>query len=156
MTLQGIFYNSHLCQPVAGVVVAALLLSTNQIRTLYNVSISAIVSNSTIVIILLICTSLIWEDKGLESEGLQDKPVETNAATTGFWDMFSSFSCFIFAMSGHRIFFEIMYDMRNPRDFPKGLVTAFGFMLVCYTFISVLCYWHMGTATPVYLMDVLE
>lgn len=46
--------------------------------------------------------------------------------------------------------------MRDLRDFPKSLVIALGFVLFCYTFLSVLCYWHMGAATPAYLMDVLQ
>jgi len=156
MNVQGIFYISRLCRAIAGVVVGALLLATNQIRTLHGVSISAIVSNSTIVIVLAICMQLVWEGKGLESEGLQNDPVKRVSVTTDFWKVFSSMSSFIFAMGGQKIYLEIMSEMRNPSDFPKSLSAAFSFMFVCYTVIIVSCYYYMGAATPGYLMDVLE
>jgi proton-coupled amino acid transporter len=156
MNVQGIFYSSRLCRAVAGFVVSALLLSTNQIRTLHGVSMTAIVSNSTLIIVLGICLWLVWQDRGLESEGLQDDPVERVSVTSDIWTVFSSMSSFIFAMGGQKIYLEIMSEMRNPSDFRKSLFAAFSFMLVCYVVITVTCYWHMGAATPGYLMDVLE
>jgi len=156
MNVQGIFYTSRLCRAVAGVVAGSLLLSTNQIRTLHGVSITAIVSNITIVIVLAICLQLVWQGKGLQSRGLQSDTVEKVWVTTDFWKVFSSMSSFIFSMGGQKIYLEIMYEMRNPSDFPKSLLAAFSFIFACYTLIIVSCYYYMGAATPGYLMDILK
>ena len=61
-SIQGVFYNTDMCRPVAGILSCLILFISNQARTLRNIAFLSIVSFVTIFIVLTICLHDIEND----------------------------------------------------------------------------------------------
>ena len=65
-------------------------------------------------------------------------------------------SSYVFAMSGQKIYLEMMAEMRRPEQFPRSLYTATPTVLLSYAFVCGTGYILRGDRVPRYLMAVLQ
>ena len=70
-SIQGVFYKTDMCRPVAGILSCLILFISNQARTLRNIAFLSIVSFVTIFIVLTICLHDI-EDDGVVPDSKHD------------------------------------------------------------------------------------
>merc|ERR1719510_1390998 len=92
-SVQGTFYEIRVCRPAAAVISCIILLLPNALRTLHGISFAAIMSNSTIIIVLVLCMLVVFQ-----GEAEQEKiPFETPVVAGSFYDWFGAIGSFIFA-----------------------------------------------------------
>ena len=65
--------------------------------------------------------------------------------------MYASFGSFIFAYQGQSIFLEIMREMRQPRHFPRAVVSANTALVGVYALTSAVGYGGMGDGVAPFL-----
>ena len=135
-------FSADTCRPAAGLIAAFVLLFSNQLRTLHAISLLSVLSGVTIVIAVALC---VWKISTVQDEaatavtsgaGGVGAPVavvhELVRSDSSFWDVFSAISSFVFAMSGQKIYLEMMAEMRQPADFPKVTSDRDGIVYVLY------------------------
>lgn len=148
-SIQGIFYTTDICRPTAGIITMVILVISNQARTLRNIAILSVVSFVTIFIVLSVCLHDIVDRGNVSSD--QDVVRQVS-----FWNFYGSFSTFVFAWNGQKIYLEIMSEMRNSRDFKKSLYSSHPIILILYIVVVSISYAHQGRETPGYILDALD
>jgi len=63
---------------------------------------------------------------------------------------------FVFAYQGQDIFCEVIAEMRNEKDSPKGITMAYSTMTVVYMFTTILAYGFNGKYVEGFLPDTLD
>ena len=147
-SVQGVFYETRLCRPVAGIIASLIVTLSTQTRTMHKIAFLSIVSVVTIFLVLVICL-----DDIAKSSGDHEHDV---VASVSFWDFFGAMSSFVFAWSGQKIYLEIMNEMKEPEDFPKSLYGAYPFILLGYIIVCCVTYGFLGRDAPGYLLDALD
>jgi amino acid permease len=149
---QALFYELDLCQPIASMLVCAVLMPFNQIQTLHGISTISAIGFVAIVVAVACCLGWAWfgDDARWDSESHELLP-----RGIGFFSAFAAMSGFTFAYAGQTIYLEILAEMKDARSFPKALLLSTPIMLVAYATVAFTGYGVAGSATPPSLMDVL-
>ena len=122
-SIQGISsFSADLCRPMAGIVAMFILLVSNQLRTLHAISLLSVISGLTIVVALGLCVWAISMSPPESAAGNRTTEFIRREAT--FWDLFTSVSSFVFAMSGQKIYLEVREEWtgrgRGEEEARKG------------------------------------
>ena len=122
-SIQGISsFSADLCRPMAGIVAMFILLVSNQLRTLHAISLLSVISGLTIVVALGLCVWAISMSPPESAAGNRTTEFIRREAT--FWDLFTSVSSFVFAMSGQKIYLEVREEWtgrgRREEEARKG------------------------------------
>jgi len=145
-----IFYNTNICRPVAGIITCSILLISNQARTLRNIAWLSVISFVTIFVVLAICLH------DIENDGVVPDSKHDVVRQVSFWNFYGSFSTFIFAWAGQKIYLEIMSEMKKPSDFPKSLYTSYPVIFILYACVVTVSYAYQGRETPGYILEMLN
>ena len=139
----------QLCYWQWAVGVACVLLPPLQLRDLHSISYAAGASTAAMVS----AVGLILFSLG--TAGTADAPPPTTRAWPklegGVLRMYASFGSFIFAYQGQSIFLEIMREMRQPRHFPRAVVSANTALVGVYALTSAVGYGGMGDGVAPFL-----
>ena len=113
-SIQGISsFSADLCRPMAGLVAMFILLVSNQLRTLHAISLLSVISGLTIVAALGLCVWAISASPPESAAGNRTTEFIRREAT--FWDLFTSVSSFVFAMSGQKIYLEVREEGKKRK-----------------------------------------
>ena len=140
------------------VIGCGVLVSLNQLRTLYHISYLAVVSVVTIAGVVVMCLTVVV------SEG------RAPGTTTHVWwnndssfsEKISALSTLVFAFMGQSLYLEIMSEMKDPtREFPIAINVAMPFMLAMYAGVGGTVYYFKGdnpekSEDLSYLLNVLD
>ena len=148
-SVQECFYETKICRPVAGLIACGILLFSNQVRTMRNISLLSIISALTIVIVIGMCLNDI-------SDYVDGSTQHDLVREISFWDFFGAVSTFVFAWAGQKIYLEIMNEMKEPEDFPKSLCGAYPIIMIGYLVVCSVGYGYTGRQAPGYLLDALD
>jgi amino acid permease len=151
--VQAVFFEWHLCRPQAALIAAALMIPTNQLRTLHHLTPLSVVSFLTIVIVLVIYIVTILGDAGasVEEACVGNALTQSNSFTAVAHDV----SQFVFAFSGQKIFLEMQAEMKEPNHFLRSLHLAYPALLTTYMVITSVSFGRCGLNTPSYIMNAL-
>jgi len=118
-----------------------------QLRTLREISHLGILSYLTIFAVVWIC---------LQQGGEWEVDVTNELfRATSVLEFFSAAGTIGFAYNGQLMYTEIMYEMREPKEFVKCLNFALMVQFVTYTMTGVLGWYLIGNSVPPYLLDVI-
>ena len=151
-SMQALFYELDLCQPLASLLVCAVLAPFNQIQTLHGISTISAIGFVAIVVAVACCLAWAWFGDDVRWDGQSH---ELFPRGIGFFSAFAAMSGFTFAYAGQTIYLEILSEMKDARSFPKALFLSTPLMLVAYATVAFTGYSVAGSATPPSLMDVL-
>ena len=149
-SLQLMLYDYDLCQPVAGLIIAAIFLIPAQLRNLHEISFIALLSFLCIVGYILIC---LHEMSGHEGGGGTTMNV---ADDTDFASFSSALMGIVFAFSGIEVYLEFIAEMKDPENFYKALRLSLGTVGLVYICVSSYTYWLFGQDTPPVLTKVIK
>lgn len=154
-SIQSIFWSSDLCRPVAGVITAALLIPTNQFRTLGGLTYLSIMSFGTVLVVLVIYLwTILALPGGQECVPQTIAPLGTGASAV--LNVAHAISKFIFAFSGQKIFLEMQAEMVEPELFVRSMHVALPVLAAVFMIIAVVSLQVCGDHTPGYILDALE
>ncbi|CAO2652644.1 Nn.00g009270.m01.CDS01 [Neocucurbitaria sp. VM-36] len=135
------------CTAVFVAVAAIIGFSLGSIQTLGRISWLAWIGVTSIITAILTLTI---------SVGIQDRP--SLAPQTGPWksdyhlftnpkaaDAFAALSSIVFAYAGTPAFFNIVSEMRDPRDYTKAVIVCQSTMTVLYIAIGCVVYYFCGS-----------
>ena len=149
-SLGSAFYSVHLCQPWWVLIGAALVFPFTQLRTLSSttalcfLSMSAIAGSVIIVIVALIVNG-------------RDSSVETFliAEDMTFSSVMQSLSAMYFTFSGQFMFYELMSEMKDFKDFMKVFIISGPVQVGIYAIVGCVGYYYKGTLASGYFLDNL-
>jgi amino acid permease len=148
--MQGMLWDWTLCRPEAGLLAAALLIPSNQFRTLHALSALSIFSFATIV---AVC-GIYMVDIIAQSPGEPCVGAEVESAT-GVLALAKVLSKFVFAFSGQKIFLEMQAEMATPEHFIRSMNLAFPLLVLAYGTLASVSLSRCGAHTPSYILDSL-
>jgi len=118
-----------------------------QLRTLREVSHLGVLSYLTIFAVVVIC---------LQQGGEWEADVTNDLyRTTSVFEFFSAAGTIGYAYNGQLLYTEMMYEMRDPKEFVKCLNYGLMVQFVTYTTTGVLGWYLIGNSVPPYLLDVI-
>lgn len=136
------------CTAIFVAVAAIAGFGLGSIQTLGKISWLAWIGVVSILSAILILTVAV---------GVQDRPADA-PVTTGPWksdfelfgsptpaDAFASISSIVFAYAGTPAFFNIVSEMREPRDYTRALIICQGTMTAVYIAIGCVVYYYCGS-----------
>jgi amino acid permease len=144
--VRSMLYAWPICRPWATLIGAALLLPSNQLRTLSSLTTLSVISFLTIIATIVICLWNLMAGSG----NCTGEIVET-----GFVDFNAAICAFVFSYAGQSIMLEMQAEMKEPNHFPKAVVLSFTGLLFVYLLVGCACLWQCGRASPGELLDVL-
>ncbi|CAE8636329.1 unnamed protein product [Polarella glacialis] len=140
-SIQQIFYDVHLCLPVASLAAFALVLPGTQLRTLHLIAPHAMVSFVALLVVIAICLYFLLSD----SASCDYEPPRS----LNFWGAFNSVGSFVWSYSGVSYYPEMLAEMKRPQDFArKSLGFAIVAMTGLYALVSITTYATCGDGTP--------
>jgi len=151
-SLQLMLYDYELCQPIAGLIIAAIFLIPAQLRNLHEISFIALLSFLCIVGYILIC---LHEMSGNGQEGGGGTTMSI-AEDTDFASFSSALMGIVFAFSGIEVYLEFIAEMKDPENFYKALRFSLGTVGLVYICVSSYTYWLFGQDTPPVLTMVIK
>lgn len=135
------------CQLTCSLVVAALMLALMQIRSLHELSWTAIVGVISIAVPLLIVAARLLEHPSVNDAAISNitnTPVMF-PADLGVVDGGAALMNIVFAFAGQVIFVELMHEMKEPEDFPRAVYSSTTVMVGVYLFIASVGYACVGS-----------
>ncbi len=144
---------STVCVSRWSAVFALCLVLPLQLRSFHELSLVSLASSLAVIlgVALTVCA--------LGATAAPDVAAAT-AATTSLWPrerdplaLFSALTSFIYAYQGHSMFLEMMREMREPRAFPKALVSANAVMSFVYVLTAATGYAQRGDEVAGFLPD---
>eukprot|EP00871_Galdieria_phlegrea_P005589 jgi/Galph1/6030/GphlegSOOS_G4704.1 len=135
LSWDSLFAGHHVCVEVWFVISFIVFFILGQVRSLHDVSWIAVISMICIFLPVILTLSQVPK-----------LAVGTHAYTTiggtGFVAGTVGMTDIVFAFAGHLIFYEIMAEMKDVRDFPKALLTSqiVGYVLCMFTASFVYAY----------------
>jgi len=146
--IQGVFYDSHVCLPIAAFLAFLLLLPGLQLRSLHLIAPHAMVSFAALLLVIAICLYFLYSD----SASCTNAP----PAPLDFWGLFNAVGAFVWAFAGVSYYPEMLAEMIRPQDFAKrALSSAIVIMVSLYAVVSITTYSKCGSATPESLVSVI-
>jgi len=137
----------NMCIYSAALYSGVLLLPFIQLRTLGEISYLGILSFLTIFVVVVMC---------LQQAGEYEVNVANNLYhISNVYDLFSATGTVGFAYCGHWMYTEIMYEMRDPKEFVTCLNVNSVTLFVTYTMTGGLGWYLAGNDVPAYLLDVI-
>jgi len=146
--MQGIV-ESRMCLSLASFISSLVLIFPNQFRTLHGISFLSAISFITVFIVLVMC---IIELVANPHEGAKSHSFHVQDS----WDAFGAACSIIFAFAGHKIYLEIMYEMKDPAEFKKTLYVAYPILFILYITVGAVGYYNYGQETPDFLLNVID
>jgi len=131
--------NSATCTIVWGVVGLLVFWICDMPRTLLNVSWLSCVSFISIITAVLITMIALGAENPSNSQFRGTAPPGTS-----FPSAFLSVTNIVFAYAGHVSFFSFISEMREPKDFPKALITLQITDTIMYFVAAMVCYAYAG------------
>jgi amino acid permease len=175
-SLQLGFPEAPLCFWQWTLVVSAMLLPVLQIRTLHTISYLSAASTLAVGLAAGLVLGALAASAAATTESLAplgpiaraDGPAVIGDRTIGsagrhrlypigsFLNVYSSLGSFIFAYQGQSMFLEIIREMREPRHFPRAVLSATAVMLATYLTVIIVGYAVLGESVAGFLPDSLE
>lgn len=173
-SLQLMFYDFDLCQPIAGLWVILAFAIPSQLRRLHEISFIAFLSFVCIVGYILICVKEIYESDGhlpgettsemSPADATANATANTTANTTmglapgvAFPEFMSALMGVVFAFSGIEVYLEFIAEMRDPENFYKALRLSLSIVVIVYALVASYTYATFGTGlTPRVLTEVIR
>jgi len=136
-----------MCIYTAAVYAGLIILPFLQLRTLGEISYLGIFSFLSIFIVVAICLQQAW--------GYDSKVTYSWFQISNVFDLFSATGTIGFAYCGQYMYVEMMYEMRDPKEFTTALNITVTIMFLAYTATGILGYYLLGDGVPSYLIDVI-
>jgi len=140
LSWDSLFAGHHVCVEVWFVISFLVFFIIGQVRSLHDVSWIAVISMICIVAPIVLTLSQI--PKLSVGAGAY-----TTLGGSGFVAGTVAMTDIVFAFAGHLIFYEIMSEMKDVKDFPKALLTSqlVGYVLCMFT--ASFAYVYLGNTT---------
>mmetsp|Transcript_7082 Transcript_7082/g.17566 ORF Transcript_7082/g.17566 Transcript_7082/m.17566 type:complete len:526 (-) Transcript_7082:39-1616(-) len=126
----------------------AVLMITNQVRTLQNCGMLCAISTLAIVVAIGLCLGHVLTEGCSESGSSQPD-------TGRGWAVFGALSSLIMAFAGQSIFMEMMAEMKEPQKFHWALHLALPMIMFIYALVGGIVFAACNENTPTYLLDAL-
>eukprot|EP00871_Galdieria_phlegrea_P001736 jgi/Galph1/2563/GphlegSOOS_G1187.1 len=137
--------NQSVCYVVWMVIVTLVGIVMSLPRTLKGVAYISIFA----VIFFIVPAVMTMTGTASQGTPLPSLPVGTSPQATitypnSIYNIFIAINDIIFAYAGHTLFFSLILEMGNPRDFKKAVIWAFAINTIDYTIVGVVIYAYAG------------
>lgn len=149
-SLGGTMFDFHWCLPSWGILAMIVLFPLLQFRNLEEISIIGFASVALILMVVFVCAYTFL--------GVQQATGERVAlnSSSSFGDIMASFGMIVFAYGGNWQYFELMSEMKEPKDFQKVWGINGPLQLGLYLLAGLAGYTVKGSSAQGYLLDELN
>jgi len=150
-TLGSTFYAVHWCEVTWCGLIVIIFLPLMQLKNLHETFVVNLVNFTTILAVVILSCGVILASP-------RTGPADTTflPAAPSFQSAFGAISMMVFAYSGNWMYFELMAEMKQPRDFLKAFTIAGPTQIGLYTVIGCICYGVMGRSVPSSVLEALH
>jgi len=135
-----------MCIYTAALWCGIVLLPLMQLRTLGDISYLGVLSLLAIVAVVVLC---------FQQTSYDDDVTYSMFDISSVYGFFSAIAVIGFSYCDQLVYVEIMYEMRDPKEFVCALNISFWTLFFVYTTCGVVGYWLAGDNIPAYLLDVM-
>mmetsp|Transcript_36012 Transcript_36012/g.83779 ORF Transcript_36012/g.83779 Transcript_36012/m.83779 type:complete len:500 (-) Transcript_36012:119-1618(-) len=150
-TLGSAFYSIHWCEVSWCGIVVLVFLPLTKLKNLNETFWLNIVNFTSIVAVVVFTCGLVVMSASLGTGRTSWLPAAASPQ-----EALGAVSMMVFAYSGNWMYFELMAEMREPRQFMKAFTIAGPTQLGLYTCCGAVCYGVLGQAVPDSIIEVLE
>jgi len=149
--MQGMFFQSHVCLPIATAVSCVLCIPIAvSVRRLSDSVLLCFVNLFLILAVLAVVMGKMYMD---------GRPAHVNtfafAEDLSFLGVFGAASNVVYSYAGHWLYFELMADMEKPEDFPRVFWINVPIQVCLYLLVACWGYHFAGDKAKGYFLDNL-
>lgn len=147
----------HMCEVTLIAIASLIVIVPSQIRDFHSLG-KTLSLPSTLAIVVLIIAIVVSLIENLKESGAifgEDTNIGLEP-DTNVLSFFGAMGKLCFAYQGQSVFFELISEAKNTKEFTKSTSFAFGTMAFFYILSTVIAYGVEGSQVPGYLPDVLS
>jgi vesicular inhibitory amino acid transporter len=148
--VQALFYDVHLCLPMAFLIAFIIVFPGNQLRTLGNLTTLAFLSFVALLVVIAIALAYLFSD------GAACNGDPSQVGDLDYYSFYGSLGSFVWAYAGVSYYLEMLAEMRRPEDFAaKSGTSALVAATSLYLLTSGMTYARCGARTPDSIVEVI-
>jgi amino acid permease len=153
-SLGGVFHDVHNCLPTWAAISMLMVVPVMQFKSLSDTSNLCFFNLFLILGVIVICTFALLGEGADAADHAPNKVAFNHGSSIG--EILSVVGMVVYAYGGNWMYFEIMSEMKEPKDFQKSYCVNGPLQLGFYLIAGLVGYAYRGDQAKAYLLDELE